>query len=68
MTTTAVLSEHDLRLDERVRALNEAADMIAALPCGRVHEMDVLMGLARDMIAKRVRDMATSAGRTQASA
>ncbi|WP_127128677.1 hypothetical protein [Georgenia sp. SYP-B2076] len=61
MCTAAVLNEHDLRLDERVRALNEAADRISALPCGNVHEMDVLMGLARDMIAKMVRDMASSA-------
>jgi hypothetical protein len=56
--TITMLTEREVRTEERARALNEAADMIADLPCGHLHEMDVLLGLARDMIAKAVRDMA----------
>ena len=58
MTATTMLTEYEVRADERARALHEAADMIAALPCGHAHELDVLVALARDMIAEKVRDMA----------
>ena len=59
--TTTMLTEQEVRADERARALRDVADMIAALPCPPVHDLDVLLGLARDMIAAMVRDMAPSA-------